>query len=87
MSIYTPAEQAERVTRGWIPVGERLPDYGEFILARMTYGKPSHLVVELIATTKKGAAWREFRQEGENELHHVGCVTHWQPLPLPPKEG
>lgn len=71
----------------WISVKGRLPDYGEFILARMTYGKPSHLVLELIAITKKGAAWDEFRHDETNELHHVGCVTHWQPLPPEPEEG
>ena len=71
----------------WISVEERLPEYDKSVLAKMTYGQPSYLVVALKAVTSKGAAWEEYkRSESTDELSHVGCVTHWQPLPEPPKE-
>lgn len=65
-------EELERYR--WIPVGERLPEDGErvFVLMRNGY--------QVIAGHFH-SGW----------INDAGCetfnVTHWMPLPLPPKEG
>lgn len=69
----------------WIPVSERLP------------GKTGHYIVfvELKCDGQRISAWTqvtwffgEFILEcPEDEKCFVATVTHWMPLPQPPKEG
>lgn len=66
-------EQAE-----WIPVGERLPDNNEDILAYCVHGEESCIVP---ANYYNG----EFYNCIFNAV--MRCeITHWMPLPKPPKE-
>lgn len=65
----------------WISVKDRLPEYGEMVLAEMTYGQPSHLVVALEAITREGAAWGEFRDGKTGALTHINCVARWMYIP------
>lgn len=68
----------------WIPVSERLPE------------KAGHYIVfvELKRNGQKISAWTQvtwffgdFLLEcPEDEERFVAAVTHWQPLPEPPKE-
>ena len=74
-------EDLEKIGWGeWIPVTERLPEKtGEYLVCGQWRGKPAETwVCELISFGKiKGWA---------NEARNP-AVTHWMPLPEPPKEG
>ena len=63
----------------WIPVTERLPKEGEFVLA---YGDlyPNKHDGGVIAVSKRmdWNYWQGFGRERN--------ITHWMPLPQPPKE-
>lgn len=71
----------------WIPVEERLPcDDCDWVLAigkfvpENTYGKP--IISEL---RKAGKWWKDTNDEFP--LEDMGIrITHWMPLPEPPKE-
>jgi hypothetical protein len=68
--------------RSWIPVTERLPNRGEWVLA---YGPHySHIVAEC-----DRGEWRSVYRDsetGEPWLREAGMVTHWMPLPAPPSD-
>lgn len=77
---WKTAFEVERDEHRWIPVTERLPEKtGEYLVCGQWRGKPAETwVCELIAFGKiKGWA---------NEARNP-AVTHWMPLPEPPKEG
>lgn len=68
----------------WIPVSERKPEKNGRYLCRYVfndyYDMPFEQVISYFATDKKP----HFQNEGED----LGMkVTHWMPLPEPPKEG
>lgn len=67
--------ELDRLTEAlrWIAVAERLPDDGEWVLA-LRFGRTHHL-----ACYQHGH-W--MRRAGL-----VDKITHWMPLPEPPKEG
>ena len=71
------AELRARVPK-WIPVTERLPEFGISVLARCFYhGKWRTLVCH---TSKENAGeWYT------DEVCQWVKVTHWMPLPEPPK--
>lgn len=57
----------------WIPVSERLPTWKDGrVLIYTSYG------VSIAAISNKG------RWKGENAIPEL--ITHWMPLPEPPKE-
>ena len=64
---------------GWISVEDRLPEHRERVLVcgRTTY--PS-------AATYDGTAdeYRTWSGDGPM-MYHTNYITHWQPLPNPPK--
>jgi hypothetical protein len=63
----------------WIPVSERLPDKcGNYLVVTKFDGDPVHEAVYLKA---KKPLW--FDPVEEYERYEV---THWMPLPEPPKE-
>jgi hypothetical protein len=60
----------------WIPVSERLP---KPITDVLSYRGHRNLMQE-DCVDKKGKWYSEYKYDGAN-------VTHWMPLPEPPKEG
>lgn len=74
------AEQACENETKWIPVTERLPLYGEDVLAVRTYGDGEKCREVLMAHI---AVWNE--ETGEKWWNTTN-ITHWMPLPEPPKE-
>ena len=71
---------AEVAKPRWIPVTERLPLYGQDVLAVRTYGDGEKCQEVLTAHI---AVWNE--ETGE-KWWNVTNITHWMPLPEPPKE-
>ena len=65
-----------REDRRWIPVTERLPDDWVDVLARLQCG-------DCVVAVKSGPIWLE---RFINIRLEDGDVTHWMPLPEPPKE-
>ena len=61
----------------WIPCSERLPDDGEFVL---TYKNGQFEVQEY---EKRRNGWIG----GGGWFWSLAMVSHWMPLPEPPKEG
>lgn len=62
----------------WIPVSERLPEHGEIILCRLTFNELRILQWDNVSKWWLGyGAGNDWRQKD---------VTHWMPLPEPPKE-
>ena len=58
----------------WIPVSERLPKDGQRVIV---YDNSAFF----------GVAWRENNEWWADEfIYDDGDVTHWMPLPEPPKE-
>jgi len=61
----------------WIPVTERLPEYGGSYITAFSKGEVGH---NLYMTFADGSG--KWYQNSED----TGEVTHWMPLPEPPKE-
>ena len=72
--------EPERKEPKWIPVTERLPLYGQDVLAVRTYGDGEKCQEVLMAHI---AVWNE--ETGEKWWNATN-ITHWMPLPEPPKE-
>ena len=75
--IMSPKEQladAGKVMPQWISVKDRLPEYTPMVLAMCTDG------YELAYYGRYGQGWTNTL--GTEHLN----VTHWHPLPAPPKE-
>lgn len=66
----------EQEQREWISVEERLPEDYERVLVYLdeNIGVVLHTDTDRITQNKKWVRW-------------PGNVTHWMPLPMPPKEG
>jgi hypothetical protein len=62
----------------WIPCGERMPKKGERVLVWMACRKRASLTI----ATWTGEVW--FHHVGD---YHESDVSHWMPLPQPPKES
>ena len=88
--LYNEAADAIEEPK-WIPVAERLPEIGTYIIAgRMKYDYEkayTHFVdVAYFGPRWNDAdySWQTFNDwfEGQQEFE----ITHWMPLPEPPKE-
>lgn len=64
----------------WVSVKERLPLYGQDVLAVRTYGDGEKCQEVLMAHI---AVWNE---ETGKKWWNATNITHWMPLPEPPKE-
>ena len=65
---------------GWISVNERLPEEDVDVLVNVWYAKSNNVHIDyLIASGDEitGHEWNSYATD---------CVTHWRPLPAPPKE-
>lgn len=77
----------------WIPVTERLPEYdGDYLVAERSMGVRFYEVlsfakhgedIELYQLAGKQNVWYEY--VSEYGYVPVRTVTHWMPLPEPPK--
>ena len=84
---FTPEEVQQM---RWIPVEERLPEKrSEYIVCACDEGEPideriwGDTVVVCADYYDGGFTW----YEGNTEYDISDIVTHWMPLPQPPKEG
>ncbi len=72
----------------WIPVSERMPEDDEFVYIwpRPDFGVELH-VGQYCECSPKGDGWyaQVYEQNYGIEWHPI-TVTHWMPLPNPPKE-
>lgn len=79
----------EEVSRmRWIPVSERIPETdGTYIVYAPAYSGGSSSGLDCI----RGIMFSRYKH-GKWSIEHgyynrPNCVTHWMPLPEPPKEG
>jgi hypothetical protein len=63
--------------QGWIPVTERLPKNGERVLAHLNSGST------YIADFDNSGVFPDWHKPNSNRLYCY--VTHWMPMPQPPK--
>lgn len=86
---------AEVAKPRWIPVTERLPDTMEDKSVYSGWSveiAPSDDVLCYLGSEKRQTvAWyshtyKEWTTVDENTVYKYGEVTHWMPLPTPPKE-
>ena len=73
--------------RKWIPVTERLPDAGKKVLV-FAYGYDT-ITARMCKKTESG--YPVFECKGYDgiyrEMAMAGRITHWMPIPEPPKDG
>lgn len=76
------SDKASDENKRWTPVTERLPEVDEQVLCRYVFGghedRPFYQVLDYYAFDPQP----HFQHEGMNGMR----VTHWMPLPAPPKE-
>lgn len=65
-------------TEKWIPVTERLPEDSTYVLARLSGGA----IYQALCLTKGSKQWYAANLE---RFVNKDTVTHWMPLPEPPK--
>ena len=63
------------VVREWIPVTERLPEDGEICICF------DSRIMAILQWDERADRWLDFRR-----AYPKTSVTHWMPLPEPPKE-
>ena len=66
----------------WISVKDKLPKPHNAVLCIIKYAKPDKWYTYALLVMRDGK-WIQFW--GDEELEKDYCVTHWQPLPEPPK--
>lgn len=66
----------------WIPVAERLPEEWKPVLTYQPYKNDRDKPLIRVSWYIGAGIWRECEQANTLELP----VTHWMPLPEPPKE-
>jgi len=62
-------------SEGWVSVDDRLPEINKPVLIFAKYGKQA-------TARRTGELWIDLMRT----QHSYGSITHWQPLPNPPKE-
>jgi hypothetical protein len=72
-----------RKQSGWIPVQERLPEKEGWYLVYTAPDKKHRSINK--AEFCKGFEWNNFEPYWRGAGGHWGNVTHWMPLPEPPK--
>lgn len=76
--MMAKAYEAEVTKQWWIPVEERLPERGQNVLVANKRGKQWDIDKAWLSCLGSG-----FDRCGKRPLYNV---THWMPLPEPPKE-
>ena len=86
--------QGEIAKRRWIPVTERLPEKdGRYLVLKNLYGTIRYDVIYFAKDGRKvdkydfGREWKNVWYQYSSEWGYVTTdnVTHWMPLPQPPK--
>lgn len=84
----SPGSEPATVPGKWIPVSERMPEDDDFVYIwpRPDFGVELH-VGQYCECSPKGDGWyaQVYEQNYGIEWHPI-TVTHWMPLPNPPKE-
>lgn len=75
--VFTYIQQLEAQQPRWISVGERLPEDDGCVLCYLKEGSPNTVCIYY-------ADGELFFMPGLNNV--TDSVTHWMPLPQPPKE-
>lgn len=75
--------------RRWIPVSERLPDNKEhdWVLAQVVEDNGFMHIPKVMEYRRQRNDWYEETYGWLSEHNGAFTVTHWMPLPEPPKEG
>ena len=68
----------------WVPVGERLPENDDWVLARVLYSDVPDDFSTLFAWHSYSGRWHV--NTGKEDTVNMP-VTHWQPLPAAPEKG
>jgi hypothetical protein len=78
---------------GWISVEDRLPEFGETVLVHYPSAGPgatAHLCGEderkMLSKVWSGIFDAKNIWDHPEMFHPINDVTHWQPLPSPPKQ-
>lgn len=79
-----PQSSQQDIPDAWIPCGERMPEPNIYVLVSNGVWVGQGLYNDAIHL-EEDERWQDEHQEFINLLHHP--VTHWQPLPAPPKDG
>ena len=78
-------QSADVAPMEWIPVSERLPDFeGMCLCMRKSYSKANFRHQEIMYFDYDEQA---FCSNADGVFVADGNVTHWMPLPKPPKDG
>ena len=78
-------EEAQQMR--WIPVEERLPEENVTVLAfNADPHAEKYVLARYRAVVHFGCCWCQFDQEYDSWCASCWKVTHWMPLPQPPKE-
>lgn len=77
--VLAVAALREQEQRRWIPVKERLPEFGERVLCTDGVAVFEQYRAELSCVY---GMWERFGMKSPMQE-----VTHWMPMPEPPKEG
>lgn len=71
----------------WIPVEERLPEENVTVLAfNVDPHAEKYVLARYRVVVHFGRCWCQFDQEYDSWCASCWKVTHWMPLPQPPKE-
>lgn len=83
IALLTAIDALEQ-DNGWINIKDRKPEPETWALVYIKYPSP---VFELERGIQKTSSVKKMFYDGESFYCDFGAITHWQPLPEPPKEG
>jgi hypothetical protein len=83
-------DATEKVEPQWISVKDRLPEEGVWVLGYyLIYENNIYdvgVVKRFVHTWAEANIWLTNHKNGPLTYEEVDSITHWQPLPAPPKE-
>ena len=86
-ALHEAADAIEKLTNPWISVKDGLPEIGEHHCSDDVFVRTAEGGVGFCALVENCFGTRWFECERPSPWGDEGCeVTHWMPLPEPPKE-